>query len=302
MTFSYVARHQLTCGRRCVVVVVLQGSPTNGTKVQGWTKWPFSNPQCLAQLWLVTPINGTADSFTLQNLQGGLYLDLPEGKSTNGNPLQGWQRAGNNQVWTIRKVGTFYRMQNAQGGTFVDLLYGGTANGTVIEGWEGEWSSTVDEHQLWSFQLVSQTGTQIANTLNANPILKGHIVNYQLDGIYWVVDKDLVASIWTGANLGVGKKYTLRPELFDQDDFVFTSKVQLAQWGSDNIRASGLNLLFGVALGVSTAEGSGGQSCNVFLDSDLSTVLFFDAQTGKLLDPTAITSQNKRQNGRLRLK
>ncbi|EGO20674.1 carbohydrate-binding module family 13 protein [Serpula lacrymans var. lacrymans S7.9] len=307
------------------------GGSADGTKVQGWGKWLFSNPNCLAQLWLVTP-TGATDAFTLQNLRGGLYLDLPNGSSANGNPLQGWQRVGNNQVWIIRQTGTFYKMQNLQGGStcslhsvlialrapetrvivlpaFVNLLDGSSSNGTAVEGWAGEWNDTANQSQLWSFQPMSRTSAEVDNALIANPVLQGHFVNYQMNGIYWVLDKDLVKNIWAGANLGEGKKYTLRPELFDQDDFTLCAlffhecirlsitnsssafKAQLAQWGSDNILANGLNLLLGVMLGVSTEEGSGGQSCNFFLDSDFSTVLFFDAQTGNLLDPGDITTQ-----------
>ncbi|EGN95169.1 carbohydrate-binding module family 13 protein [Serpula lacrymans var. lacrymans S7.3] len=101
-------------------MLIIQGGTTDGTKVQGWGKWSFSSAYCLPQLRLVTP-TGATDAFTLQNLRGGLYLDLPNGSSANGNPLQGWQRVGNDRVWIIRQTGTFYKMQNLQGGSTCSL-------------------------------------------------------------------------------------------------------------------------------------------------------------------------------------
>ncbi|KAF5365011.1 hypothetical protein D9757_006905 [Collybiopsis confluens] len=121
---------------RVPIVIDLNG----GTRITAWaqTEWNFATQLSAAnQLWLIIPVPQTADTYTVQNIRSGTFLDLSGSSPNNRTPITGW--ANNNS--------------NNQSGD---------ANGTLITGWNGQWDATGagSHHQQWSLQRVSQTSAE----------------------------------------------------------------------------------------------------------------------------------------------
>ncbi|EGN91712.1 carbohydrate-binding module family 13 protein [Serpula lacrymans var. lacrymans S7.3] len=276
--------YSITNGYTPVAMDLGMGDPGNGTPVTGWQKHALSDAGCLCQLWYLKPYNGEADTFTIQNLRGGTYLDLSNGSRDNGTRIMGFQRTGENQVWIIRQVpGTmFYKIQNRHSQTFVDLKDGLDANGTEIRGWQGDWPDIYySRNQLWSFQRLSQTGREINTIINANRYLENRLSLNTPDKIYWVVDHGLLKSIWYNANLGRGWQYHYVKDKFDFNDLALAFKSEMAKWRNDNVRAEEFGILCGV---VFTAPGQQGQNENAYnfvLGNNGRGVYFFEPETGR---------------------
>ncbi|TBU40751.1 ricin B lectin domain-containing protein [Dichomitus squalens] len=127
------------------------GSSSSGTVVQGYAKRDLTDPSAIAQLWVIAQIKGTT-LYTIQNAQGGTFLDLKGGASANETPVVGNSQSGKSiQQWSItpNAANTAYMIVNSSTKTVVDLLNGGTANGTAVNGWGTDGPSTTNTHQLW---------------------------------------------------------------------------------------------------------------------------------------------------------
>jgi Ricin-type beta-trefoil lectin domain-like len=83
-----------------------KGSPSNGTSVIGWQDvGGNADGAAFNQRWIVSPVDGQPDVYTLHNLHGGTSLDLSGGGSANGTRIQGWEFLNNrNQQWKISKA------------------------------------------------------------------------------------------------------------------------------------------------------------------------------------------------------
>ncbi|KAG9218687.1 hypothetical protein CCMSSC00406_0001199 [Pleurotus cornucopiae] len=94
----------------------------------GFHSWEdFAN-----HMWLIDPVEGYNDTFTIRNLASGNYLDLTDGYQSDGTSI--YCRAptgGNNQKWIIKRdvhqepqKELLWKIQNEASKTFADL-YGG---------------------------------------------------------------------------------------------------------------------------------------------------------------------------------
>ncbi|KAJ7044345.1 carbohydrate-binding module family 13 protein [Mycena alexandri] len=257
------------------------GSPNDGTKIQGYKMWPMSDAACLGQLWLVKRVplaNGIR--YTLQNLRGGTYMDLQRGSSANGTPVIGHQLSitngtlAQNQQWEMFDLGIgIYRFRNYMAQTFLDLDGGRDKNETKIQGWSGD--DPNNGHQRWTMTQRSMHFAQIDPILRANQfvITKADLHGYNLDTIYFILDNLLLEAIWKVAGLNAGMH---RPELFDSDDFAMAFKSQVAKWGQENIRASGLSILCGFMVGSNPQGNKHGYNWSLSNNE----VVFIEPQTG----------------------
>ncbi|KAF5346630.1 hypothetical protein D9757_013559 [Collybiopsis confluens] len=211
---------------RVPIVIDLNGGLTaNGTRVTSWAQTEWANATQFSaanQLWLITPVPQTSDTYTVQNIRSGTFLDLSGSNSNNRTPITGWaNNNSNNQRWVIRTDRSgFYKFQNVASSTFMDLLNGGTANGTLITGWSGQWDATGESshHQQWSLQRVSQRSTEVHSTLRRNPELSFDFQSYQVDADYIILPEGIWRTIWNGSGLA---SRSWRSEIFDFDDFAF---------------------------------------------------------------------------------
>jgi hypothetical protein len=227
------------------------------------------------QSWLLNPVQGQVNTYTLCNLRGGTYLDLSNGSSQNGTQVQGWAadppNSVQNQWWVVTADGSYYRLQNKQGGTYLELSNGGTANGTKAQGW----AFTVVPQQNWTLTRISRTSAEINALVRANPYIGPTFQSYLQDGLYIVPPQSVRNSIYTGTGLGTT---TWRAEIFDCDDFAFCAKAAVSQWGNSYLHADGYAVVFGIMFG-NRSDGTA-HAYNWFLNGDLTGITFFEPQNG----------------------
>ncbi|KAF5384469.1 hypothetical protein D9757_006399 [Collybiopsis confluens] len=265
------------------------GATANGTTVVAWEQkwWDNANDfNASNQLWLIKPVPNAADTYTVQNIKGGTFLDLQGGSSADQTPIVGWEgNNGDNQKWIIKKdISGAYRFQNVASKTFMDLYGGGSANGTRIYGWSGSWDSTSDDsfHKRWFLKRASQTSAEVSLLVRNNPDITVDFKSYLLDGDYIILPEGVWQTIWNGSGL---RNRPWRSEIFDCDDFAVVYKAAVATWGADNIRADGIAILCGIMLGRAKV-GVGAHAYNFNINTRFDAVRFFEPQTNAFQDRT----------------
>ncbi|KAG8906950.1 hypothetical protein FRC01_007859 [Tulasnella sp. 417] len=101
---------------------------------------------------------------------------------------------------------------------------------------------------------------------------------------YFVLSHELRQSIWEKTNLRTQK---LHQNMFDYDDLVVKAKEAVRAWARDKFpnATRGYSVLFGIVYG---GAKKGPKAYNWYLTSDMSALVFFDAQTGREYTPAAI--------------
>ncbi|KAK0444158.1 hypothetical protein EV421DRAFT_495730 [Armillaria borealis] len=286
------------------------GSSDDGRKIFVWRS--EDSEFNWNQLWLVEPVDGKTDTFTVRSLIAGTYMTLAGGKymryhpssisiffsgsSANETPITGGRRSSGSHVprqeWIIKrsmdKDKESYKMKNYASGTFVDLYHGGSTNGTPIYGWKGDFKThgQYSWHQYWTFKRGSLSSAEIKKIiignkfhLNKSPSYK----SYQVDGEYLILPQNLWEEIWNCDSTGLrGKKR--RREIFDYDDFALTMKAAVAQWGAKKCdTVDGFSIFCGLMLGRSQKSPREGRAYNFTISDDHSEVVFFDPQDNKFI-------------------
>nr|ANC28063.1 lectin [Polyporus umbellatus] len=263
-----------------VAIDLYNGSSADGTAIKGWS---FGDGTKLNwnQLWLVEPVAGKTDTFTVRSLIAGSYMDLAGGSSDNQTPITGSQRTGTNQEWIIKYSADnkSYKMMNSASGTFADLYNGGSLDGTPIYGWQGDFNNN-QPHQCWFFKRMSLSSAQVNAVIKNNPHLSTQYKGYQTDGEYLILPPYLWQEIWNTTGLSKGNK-KWRREIFDCDDFALVMKSAIAEWGAEKWRADGFAVFCGLMLG--TKPGAA-HAYNFTISDDYTKVVFFEPQTNKFMD------------------
>ncbi|CAE7108809.1 unnamed protein product [Rhizoctonia solani] len=73
--------------------------------------------------------------YSVKNVSTGTFLDLYDGLTTEGNPIQGFQgHGGDNQKWRVKYTGTGHNvtLQNVKSGTYAS--YGAAENSSRVVG------------------------------------------------------------------------------------------------------------------------------------------------------------------------
>ncbi|KAK0494141.1 hypothetical protein EDD18DRAFT_1464589 [Armillaria luteobubalina] len=281
-----------------VVMDLYNGSSADNTKITGWK---FGEAINWNQLWLVKPVDGKADTFTVRSLIAGTYMDLFcgkcaryhlfstcnflffSGRSDNRTSIIGYHKTGNtNQEWIIKHFADnkSYKMKNHASGTFADLYSGNSSKGTQICGWEGGFNNT-HSHQCWFFQRMSLSSADIRNIIGRDPQLSRYYTSYQVDAEYLILPRYLWQEIWESTGL---RNKNWRKEIFDYDDFALVMKAAVARWGADKCRANGFSIFCGLMLGRSQKNPGEGHAYNFTISDDHSKVLFFEPQTNEFMD------------------
>ncbi|KII87094.1 carbohydrate-binding module family 13 protein [Plicaturopsis crispa FD-325 SS-3] len=234
------------------------------------------------QLWYILPFSSATDTYELRNIKDGTYLTLPNGNHTNGTPVVGWQNTNDAwQRWVILPApgdSKTYMLQNFIGKSFLTLSEGNSKNGTKIVGHTGSWKST-NPHQQWLVEKVSFTGEEVHETLLRNPVIGPKFSGYQFDSIYLALPQAVLLEIWNASNLETTK---WRPEIFDNQDFAFVFKAEVAKWGAKTLRADGFGLLLGIMFG---QRGDTHYAANWTIDlKDPTKLLFLEPQDGEFGD------------------
>ncbi|EJF58711.1 ricin B-like lectin [Dichomitus squalens LYAD-421 SS1] len=131
------------------VLTLLNGSAHSGTMVQGDAKRDLTDPSVISQLWVVAQVNGTS-LYTIENAQGGTFLDLLGGSNASATPVVGNSQSGTSvQQWSFMptSANTTYTIVNSATNTVIDLYAGGTADGTAVNGWE--YLGPTNTNQVW---------------------------------------------------------------------------------------------------------------------------------------------------------
>ncbi|KDQ29914.1 carbohydrate-binding module family 13 protein [Pleurotus ostreatus PC15] len=223
-------------------------------------------------MWLIDPVEGYNDTFTIRNLASGNYLDLTDGYQSDGTSI--YCRAptgGNNQKWIIKRdvhqepqKELLWKIQNEASKTFADL-YGGGPHLTPI------------------------TSEQIRTVLQASPYIQKNFPSFNADGLrvsssfsYLVLSSERLRAIWGDTDLGSTKS---RPEIFDIDDFATIFKAEVAKWGNKTFKADGFGILCGMMFGSKTdnngKEISTAYNWNLEV-KDLSKVVFYRPLDGTI--------------------
>eukprot|EP01034_Spumella_vulgaris_P043465 gene43465-53982_t len=117
------------------------GSDADCTKVQGYV----ANGS-RAQKWKLNlaVVSEGLNYYTITNVRSSSVLDLNEGSSSNGTPVQGYTANQTDaQRWTfLLQASGSYKVQNLGGGTVLDLQDGSATNGTQIQGYQNHNSKT----------------------------------------------------------------------------------------------------------------------------------------------------------------
>ncbi|KAK0444153.1 hypothetical protein EV421DRAFT_1903262 [Armillaria borealis] len=279
------------------------GSSADGTKILGWHDDNFN----WNHLWLVEPVDGKTDTFTVRSLIAGTYMTLAGGSQADETPITGRRRSSGlhalHQEWIIKrsmdKDKESYKMKNYASGTFADLYHGGSSNGTPIYGCKGPGFKTHDKdswHQYWTFKRRSLSSAEIKKIIMGNKFhlsLSKLTVNksyksFQVDGEYLILPQSLWEEIWLNSTDLSGKKR--RREIFDYDDFALTMKAAVAQWGAKTCdHADGFSIFCGLMLGRSLKSPREGRAYNFTISDDHSGVVFFDPQDNKfIMEPDKI--------------
>ncbi|KAI0317225.1 Moa, A lectin from the mushroom marasmius Oreades in complex with the trisaccharide Galgalglcnac [Amylostereum chailletii] len=272
---------------------------SEGSKVIGWQKFPWDDTpattdnKVFSHLWLIDPVTGKDDTFTLRNLMGGTYLSLPGANATNGTLIVGGSPNSAQEIqWIIKaptggQAGTF-KIQHAVAKTFVDLYGGGSTNGTAINGWAGDWNIAGNANQNWVFERVSRTSGEIKTAVLANPDISTDFKSFLADSDYLLLPRGFWQNIWNSSDL---KNRRWRSEIFDCDDFATVEptfciipvfKAEVAKWGDTNIKADNISVLCGLMYGTSDR---GGHAYNFAIMSNTpNKVVFFEPQTNSFMD------------------
>ncbi|KIO17420.1 hypothetical protein M407DRAFT_32913 [Tulasnella calospora MUT 4182] len=145
-----------------------------------------------------------------------------------------------------------------------------------------------NDHQLWSFELVSRTGPEITALFKSwKPTILPQLLQlYEDSSQYFVLPSELRKSIWQETNL---LRQPIRPHLFDYDDFVIRAKDAATGWARNRFQADirGYSVLFGIIYGKAK---NGPRAYNWYLAADMFSLVFFDAQTGNEYGPAALDS------------
>ncbi|PBK62820.1 hypothetical protein ARMSODRAFT_562283 [Armillaria solidipes] len=264
------------------------GSSADGTKILGWHDDNFN----WNQLWLVEPVDGKTDTFTVRSLVAGTYMTLAGGSSANQTPITGERRNSGShaprQEWIIKrsmdKDKESYKMKNYASGTFIDLYHGGKSNGTPIYGWKGDFKThgQYSWHQYWTFRRRSLSSAEIKKIIMGNKFhLNKSYKSYQVDGEYLILPQNIWEEIWLNSTDLSSKKR--RREIFDYDDFALTMKAAIAQWGAKKCDADGFSIFCGLMLGRSQKSPREGRAYNFTISDDHSGVVFFDPQDNKFI-------------------
>ncbi|KAF8646501.1 hypothetical protein AX16_007178 [Volvariella volvacea WC 439] len=238
----------------------------SATNVVGWTTADRDE-----HMWLIEPVAGQVNTYTIRNVQSGAYMDLNAGTPVGAAiTTAAWSNA-DDQKWIITKSGNFWKIKNKATNHYVDLLNGASANGTAVVGV----ADGPAIHQLWSFQIISCTGAQVAAALSRNSRVATGFRSFLSDGLYLILTRDKLSAIWGETGLGTTR---YRTEIFDGDDYALAYKEAVAKWGNARFKADGFGILCGLMFG---RNDIGSHAYNWFLDRrDLSTVLFLEPQNG----------------------
>lgn len=264
-----------------VAMDLYNGSSDDGTEITGWA---YDDGLNAHRLWLLEPVDGQADTFTVRSLCAGTYMDLSNGSSDNQTPIFGWHRTGQNQEWIIKHSadGSSYKMKNRKSGTFADLYNGGSDNGTPIYGWEGSFDDS-NSHQCWYFKRMSLSSADVLTVVLNNPHIAPNFRPYQVDGEYLILPPSVLRTIWGSTGLDTDNQLW-RPQIFDCDDFALIMKAAVAKWGNDNWKADNFAVFCGLMLGVDNQNPPNGHAYNFTISDDHSQVVFFEPQTGDFMD------------------
>ncbi|KAF8642985.1 hypothetical protein AX16_009284 [Volvariella volvacea WC 439] len=240
---------------------------TPGSAVVGWA--PVDKDD---HMWLIEPVSGQANTYTIRNVLSGAYMDLNAGTPIGAAISTSVWTGADDQKWIITKSGNFWKIKNKASNHFVDLFNGGSANGTPIVG-VADGTAT---HLLWNFEILSRTSSQIQTALSHNPYVAVGFKSFLSDGLYLILPRDKLSAIWASTGLGSTR---WRTEIFDCDDFALTYKSAVAKWGNARYKADGFGILCGLMFGV---HGTAAHAYNWTLERrDLSTVTFFEPQNGR---------------------
>ncbi|KAF4601318.1 hypothetical protein EYR38_005970 [Pleurotus pulmonarius] len=240
-------------------------------KVIGYHSWK----DLPDHMWLIEPVEGSNDTFTVRNLASGNYLDLTDGSKTDGASVYCRASAGgNNQKWIIKRdehqeprKESLWKMQNE-----------------ASKRWQGSWTEaeSIGRTRQWIFECISQTTSQIRTTLNASPYIQQNFPSFNGDELYLVLSSERLYAIWEGTDLGSTQS---RVEIFDSDDFALVFKAEVAKWGNKTFKADGFGILCGMMFS-SKADNNGkaiSYAYNWSLEvKDPSKVVFFEAHNGKI--------------------
>lgn len=260
------------------------GGSSGGTRCTGFSR---NTNDCIDhQLWIIEH-NASNNTYTIQNLRGGTYLDLQGGKRDNGSQVTCYPRSladgtRKNQEWRIiEQASDEHKIRCTRTNTYLEISGGNTSNGT-----NATCSAKVDggDHQLWSVERVSRTAQEIKALLGSwKPNIVSRLFQpYGDDAEYFVLPFELRKTIWEGTKL---QRQTVRKHVFDYDDFVIKAKDAVSSWARDRLRIDGYSVLFGVVYGDAK---KGPKAYNWYLSNDMHDLMFFDAQTGREYTPAAV--------------
>ncbi|KAI0324242.1 Moa, A lectin from the mushroom marasmius Oreades in complex with the trisaccharide Galgalglcnac [Cubamyces sp. BRFM 1775] len=277
MTFTGNGIYHIDHAHVSVRIALAYHSSKDGTAVIAWNL----HDEFLDHLWLIQPVHGEANTYTIRNTVSGTYMDLTKSSSKNGTPIIGWHRTGNdNQKWIIKKETSrnrYWKIQNKASQTFIDLLNGKSADASDIVGWQGEWSDGVSlGHQLWDLKCQSVLGGSVLTALHKDPYIGKDFQSYLSDAMYLVLNRKQLQEIWPKTGL-TSKDY--RPEIFDCDDFAFAYKAEVAKWGKNAFKVDGFAILCGIMYG--SNERGNVHAYNWMVDPrDHYQVIYFEPQDG----------------------
>lgn len=269
----YVITHRKS--RR--ILDLCYGSIESNTPCIGWTR--NDDGEIDNQLWIVKRAEG-AGTYTVMSLRGGTFMDLQAGKREDNSPVvchsRAWDRDGRlNQEWRIcEEMPGHYKLQCVRTETFLDMEIGGTVPEkrvtccNMTEGHDG---------QLWDLERVSRTSLEIKGVITSwKPDLLSRIIQPYADhDEYFVIPQRLRNIIWNQTKL---LNQPIYKNTFDYDDFVIKAKDAVNTWARDSLRVRGYSILFGIIFGEAR---QGPKAYNWYLSSDMRSLVFFDAQTGK---------------------
>ncbi|KAG8941221.1 hypothetical protein FRC04_004673 [Tulasnella sp. 424] len=239
------------------------------------------------QLWIVKR-DGSGGAFTVQNLLWGSFLSAPVKvyetylvlfRKEVGSPVvKGNRRSLNarlrsHQEWRIGKTSAeLFTVHCEHNNTFLDIVGLGQLHAVL-----GSVRIPGREEQLWELERVSRTGQEIRKILSDwKPDLASRIFEpYPDDAQYFVLPYELRKSLLDRA--GISRQGYIK-YAFDYHDLVIKAKDSISSWARGRFAASGYSLLFGVIYG--EAE-RGPKAYNWYLASDMRSLAFLDAQTGK---------------------
>jgi len=241
------------------------GRSEAGTPVQGHER----RNQWFATRWALQH-RDEAGAWIVTNLMSATFLDIRDGRTANGSPVAGWPDA--NQRWLIQhRNNGFYSVQNAQCGTSLELR-------SMENGTPSTCSTFVEGHneQLWALEKGSRTVQEIIRILGDwNEALLTRLSHpHSLETHCVLLPDDMRKSVWEGSGL---RTQLVRPQVFDQDQFVIKAKEAVISTFRDQMKSNGYGVLFGIVYGQAKR---GPNAYNWYLTSDLEHLVFFDPQNG----------------------